>query len=174
MGHVDALSRCHPPSASEQGEIDEIFPDSADGLKSIHGIPVVNDEPMASDSKVDIVNVGDPRDGSIVAMVDSEDVDFQIRATQTRDPLLRELRRKLQQSPSAPSSLYELRDGLVCRKDRNRNLYSCVPSEMETELIRSVHEKIGHLSGTKCYEQIQNHYWFPEMKQKVDKLSEVV
>lgn len=158
MGHVDALSRCHRPSVSERGETDVILAESTAG-----------DEPMDSVDQVNGTHVSDFQDHSIVALVNSEEVDFLIRATQARDPHLLALKKRLEETPSAPSALHELRDGLVCRRDRNRRLYFCVPREMETELIRKVHEKIGHLGITKCYDQMKIHYWFPERRAKIEK-----
>lgn len=67
------------------------------------------------------------------------------------------------------SNLYEMRDGIVFRKYRRGGLFLYVASEMEDNLIRHVHEKIGHLGMIKCYQQIRMHYWFPYMLEKVGK-----
>lgn len=158
MGHVDALSRCHNSSASGQGEVGEVQIESS-----------ASDEPMAPEEQIDSTCVSDSLNRSVIALVNSEEMDFLIRAAQARDPALLALKQKLEETPSAPSALHELRDGLVCRRDRNRKLYFCVPQEMETELIRSVHEKIGHLGIGKCYDQMGMHYWFPEMKPKIER-----
>lgn len=101
-----------------------------------------------------------------VAVVDSEDIDFQLRATQSRDPIILELKQKLS---NAEDKLYEMKDGIIFRKNPRNQLLMYVPSEMESNLIRHIHEKIGHLGVTKCYEQLKMHYWFPNMMNKVEK-----
>lgn len=61
-------------------------------------------------------------------------------------------------------------DGLVFRKDiiNDRNqLY--VPIEMENNIIRIIHEKIGHLGVNKTVEKLRQNYWFPKLRKKVDK-----
>lgn len=102
----------------------------------------------------------------VVSVVSSEDIDFQLRGTQSRDPLISELRAGLSRSESR---LYVMQDGLVYRRDRRGDLYFYVPSEIEENLIRHVHEKIGHLGVTKCYDQLKMHYWFPDMQSKIEK-----
>uniref|UniRef100_A0A1B0GQT2 RNA-directed DNA polymerase n=1 Tax=Phlebotomus papatasi TaxID=29031 RepID=A0A1B0GQT2_PHLPP len=62
-----------------------------------------------------------------------------------------------------------MREGIIFRKNRSNQLLMYVPSEMESNLIRHIHEKIGHLGVTKCYEQLKMHYWFPDMVNKVGK-----
>lgn len=62
---------------------------------------------------------------------------------------------------------YELVDGLLFRKDKNGKLMLYVPKEMEGNVIRLIHEKIGHLSTEKSYKQIRMNYWFSDMKNKI-------
>ena len=40
---------------------------------------------------------------------------------------------------------------------------------MEQNIIRSIHEKLAHLSVSKCVDQLLLHYWFPDMTNKVEK-----
>lgn len=112
MGHVDALSRCHP----------------------------------------------------VVATVSTEEIDLHLQATPSRDAVISELCRRLEKEPVEN---FELCNGLVYRKlsDTRSALY--VPSEMEDNVIRLVHEKVCHLSVDMCYDQIRLHYWFPSMHRKV-------
>ena len=112
MGHVDALSRCHP----------------------------------------------------VVATVSTEEIDLHLQATQSRDHVISEICRRLEKEPVEN---FELCNGLVYRKlsDTRSALY--VPSEMEDNVIRLVHEKACHLSVDKCYDQIRLHYWFPSMHRKI-------
>lgn len=39
---------------------------------------------------------------------------------------------------------------------------------MENNVIRLIHEKLGHLGVDKCYDQIRVHYWFPSMHRKIE------
>lgn len=39
---------------------------------------------------------------------------------------------------------------------------------MENNIIRLIHEKLGHLGVDKCYDQIRVHYWFPSMHSKIE------
>lgn len=48
-------------------------------------------------------------------------------------------------------------------------LYFYVPREMEDNIIRCTHEKIAHFGLDKTLNQIKLHYWFPEMRSKIDK-----
>lgn len=61
---------------------------------------------------------------------------------------------------------YELRDGLVYKKAKNKLLFY-VPSCMETNVIRSCHDNIGHIGVDKVLENICRVYWFPEIRKKV-------
>lgn len=99
-----------------------------------------------------------------VGLVQADDVDVQLQATQYRDPLIVNLRTNLEDHDV---DKYELSDGLVYRKMEagHKSLY--VPVEMEQSVIRLIHEKIGHLGVDKCYQQIRFHYWFPSMHEKI-------
>lgn len=75
----------------------------------------------------------------IVASIDSLDIDFQLRATQNRDLTLVKLRQLLEER-DLPN--YEMQDGLIFRKDNSGRLLFYVPKEMESSVIRFMHEKI--------------------------------
>ncbi|RYE17290.1 MAG: hypothetical protein EOP45_16045 [Sphingobacteriaceae bacterium] len=63
---------------------------------------------------------------------------------------------------------FELENGLVFRMSKERRqLY--VPLEMEENVMRMVHENYGHLGIDKCTNQIQKHYYFPNMREKLGK-----
>lgn len=51
----------------------------------------------------------------MVSVVNSEDIHFQLRASQNRDPVISSLREKLE---SETSNSYVLEDGIVFRKDK--------------------------------------------------------
>lgn len=62
---------------------------------------------------------------------------------------------------------YELRDGLVYRKDRNKKLLFYIPRSMELNVIRTCHDDLGHVGIDKVIDNITKVYWFPQMKSKV-------
>lgn len=101
----------------------------------------------------------------IVATIDALDLDFQLRVTQNRDPVISKLKDTLEISESPP---YELHDGVVYRRNKNNRMLFYVPCEMEQQLIQFTHEKIGHFGSDKCCDQMRLHYWFPCIKEKVD------
>ena len=102
----------------------------------------------------------------VVSVVDTEDIDFQLRATQNRDPTISELKKVLGERELKS---FAMKDGLVYKRNRKGDLQFYVSSEIENNLIRQVHEKIGHLGVNKCYDQIRIHYWFPKMQAKIEK-----
>lgn len=62
---------------------------------------------------------------------------------------------------------YEMRDGLVYRKDQNKKLLFYVPQPMECNVIRTCHDDLGHLGIDKVIGNITKVYWFPNMREKV-------
>lgn len=62
---------------------------------------------------------------------------------------------------------YELHDGLVYRKDKHKKLLFYVPSSMETNVIRTCHDDLGHVGVNKVVGNIEKIYWFPRMREKV-------
>ena len=83
---------------------------------------------------------------------------------QDRDPDIREIREVLE---TGEDKFYELRDGLVYRKIKNRELLFYVPLSMEDNVIRTCHDDIGHVGVGKVVENISRVYWFPRMREKV-------
>ena len=57
----------------------------------------------------------------------------------------------------------------VYKQSRIGDLRFYVSSEIEDNLIRQIHEKIGHLGVKKCCDQRKMHFWFPDMQVKVEK-----
>lgn len=102
----------------------------------------------------------------IVSFVQNEDVDFQLQITLARDPVIVELRTALE---SAEKDHFELSDGLVYRLSSAGRRLLYVHAEMETNVIRLIHEKVGHLGVDKSRDQIMRHYWFPGMRAKVER-----
>lgn len=62
---------------------------------------------------------------------------------------------------------YELRDGLVYRKDKNKKLLFYVPRVMETNIIRTCHDDLGHVGIDKVIDNITKVYCFPHIRVKV-------
>ena len=62
---------------------------------------------------------------------------------------------------------FELVNGIIYRRIKNDYLALYVPVEMETNIIRLIHEKLSHLGAEKCYDQIRLQYWFPAMMRKI-------
>lgn len=97
-------------------------------------------------------------------LVHEDDIDFRINAAQARDPILLDIRSRLEEGDVEH---FELINGLLYRKQNDELSLLYVPAEMETNIIRIIHEKIGHLGADKCYDQIRLHYWFPAMHRKI-------
>lgn len=85
---------------------------------------------------------------------------------QNRDTEILKIREKLEKEEVKQ---YELRDGLVYRKDKNQKLFFYVPRTMETNIIRTCHDDIGHVGVDKVVHNISKVYWFPKMREKVKK-----
>lgn len=99
-----------------------------------------------------------------VGAIGELDIDFQLQIAQSRDPEICSLRSQLETSEN---SEYELKDGLVYQISPSGNHRLCVPKEMINNIIRWTHEQIGHLGVDKCCAQIKKHYWFSQMKNRV-------
>lgn len=67
--------------------------------------------------------------------------------------------------------LYELRNGLVYRKNHDRLLFF-VPSEMRDHVIRANHDDMGHIGVDRTVELIKRVYWFPKLTDSVKKYIE--
>lgn len=83
---------------------------------------------------------------------------------QDRDDEILKIREKLEKGDL---KCYELRDGLVYRKDKNKKLLFYVPRSMESNVIRTCHDDIGHVGVDKVVGNIIKVYWFPNMREKV-------
>lgn len=99
-----------------------------------------------------------------IAIADANDVDFRLQIAQSRDPIVLKLKNKLENEELTE---FVLKDGLVYRKEDPKKLLFYVPLEMEENVIRMIHEKIGHQSVDKCYDKLKLHYWFPKMRAKI-------
>lgn len=100
-----------------------------------------------------------------IGLVHPDEVDMPLQATQSRDSIIVGIRTKLGEKEV---DHFELKEGLVYRKMKTGQLALYVPCELENNVIRLIHEKIGHLGIEKCYQPIRFHYWFPLMNDKIE------
>lgn len=84
---------------------------------------------------------------------------------QDQDKEISEIRDRLAKTESKH---FEMRDGLVYRKNKNELLFY-VPNDMESQVIRTYHDDMGHFGLDKTHELISRTYWFPDIKNKVKK-----
>ena len=95
----------------------------------------------------------------VVAIVDGSDMDVMIQVTQTRDDNIRNIRTKLE---TGDLEGYVMEKGLVFRLALSGRKQLYVPTELEENIMRSIHEKYGHVGIGKCMDRIQKCYWVPE------------
>lgn len=88
---------------------------------------------------------------------------------QDKDEVMQQLRTQLE---NAESKYFELRDGLVYRKNKNNKLLFYVPECLENNIIRTCHDDIGHVGIGKVIENIMRVYWFPGLHTKVKRYIE--
>lgn len=167
MGHADALSRCYKPEDTEPIDYQTQI------MSHVVAPCTHTDEHTAAttDECIEFEDSDDELDGRIpckvVTVSDQLELNHMIQVTQNRDDKIFELRKRLEEEEEVVG--FELKDGLVFRKDKNR-LQLCVPSEMEENVIRMIHEKICHLGINKTCDQLKKNYWFENMQQKVEKV----
>lgn len=197
MGHVDALSRCYHSEPEEgyaeltNGSIvkrsdlnDTAFlttrskktyscesissqaPDDSSAFQEL--IPAdenttIDDSNCIQEEFIDI-----PKDMKcqVVSPAEINDLDFMIRAAQNRDKNILQLRDRLEKESVTN---YQLKNGIVFRQGGTGVFQLYVPLEMEFNVIRLIHEKIGHLGIDKTYNEIRKFYWFVGLKEKVVK-----
>ena len=99
-----------------------------------------------------------------ILTIESNTFERTLSICQDRDEEIIKIRDKLEKREIP---LYELRDGLVYRKDRNKKLLFFVPRSMETNIIRTCHDDIEHVGVDKVVGNISKVYWFPQMRNKV-------
>lgn len=84
---------------------------------------------------------------------------------QYSDPSIVEMRKRLEKEES---SFFELRNGLVYRKDkRSGNLLFYVPKDLQQNIIRMYHDNMAHVGLDKTCNLILKSYWFPKLRDKV-------
>lgn len=102
----------------------------------------------------------------IIAMIDGGDIDINIQIKQTRDTRIQTIRSKLE---TVDLEDYVLENGLVFRLGDKGLMQLYVPAELEENVMRLTHEKYSHVGVEKCMKQIKKYYWFPNMRDKMNK-----
>lgn len=102
----------------------------------------------------------------LIATIDEDDLSFRIQITQNRDEKISKIRNKLE-TENVPG--FEMQNGLVFKTSDTEQIRLYVPEEMEENVIRTSHEKIAHLGTDKTYAHARRHYWFPGMKDKIER-----
>lgn len=87
-----------------------------------------------------------------------------IVAAQKHDPNLIAIRHIIEREPYDGYCL----ENEIIYKEINHNKLLCVPSAMQSELIRREHER-GHFAKQKTEDLIQQNYYIPKIKQKVER-----
>ena len=101
----------------------------------------------------------------VAIVVDDKDIDLQLQIAQSRDSYITELKEKIEANSIDG---YFIKDNVVYRRPSQDKLQLLVPKEMINNVIRSIHEKRGHLGIDKCCTSISRQYWFPTMKARVE------
>lgn len=98
-----------------------------------------------------------------ILIVEDNPLELELALSQNRDPKIRELRGKLEESQDKQ---YEMRNGLVYRK-KDSELRFYVPEKMEGHVLRKYHDEMGHFGPEKTCGAINKTYWFPQMRTKI-------
>jgi len=99
-----------------------------------------------------------------ILVVEANTFEFYLTVCQSQDPKIKELKARLLKEQD---NLYEIRNGLVYRKVKDKLLFY-VPQDMERELLYKYHNEFGHF-GVETYEVLRESYWFPEMRSKIQR-----
>ncbi|XP_026467877.1 uncharacterized protein LOC113371470 [Ctenocephalides felis] len=99
-------------------------------------------------------------------VIEENSFDRVLAIRQGQDPLIRRIRDGLEREQH---QLYELRDGLVYRKFKERLLF-LVPSLMVEEVSRLMHEQLGHAGVERTAMTLRKQYWFSNMNQIVNEV----
>lgn len=98
-----------------------------------------------------------------VLVIEENSFERNLSIIQDKDETISSIRTELEKNDS---KWFEMRDGLVYRKDK-RGLLFYVPRSMEQSVIRTCHDELGHVGIDKTISALAKTYWFPEMRLKV-------
>jgi len=100
-----------------------------------------------------------------ILIVEDNSFDKNPSLCQGDDPTILKIRTELEH---AESKLFEMRNGLVYRKQKGQLLFY-VPAALEPSVIHKYHNEMSHVGAEKTVRNILNSYWFPEIRSKVAK-----
>ncbi|CAK9796292.1 Pro-Pol polyprotein [Anthophora quadrimaculata] len=98
-----------------------------------------------------------------ILVVEGNPFELDLALLRNRDSDISKLREKLEKQEDG---FFEMRNGLVYRK-QGGNLLFYVPRSMEKNVMYRYHDEMGHLDIEKTTNTIEQHYWFPKLKQQV-------
>lgn len=98
-----------------------------------------------------------------ILTVESISLEQTLAIKQSQDPDIVNIRDKLEKTED---KLFELRDGIVYRKE-GRKLLFYVPKSMRENIIRLCHDEYGHAGLDKVSEILTRNYWFPNVRGEV-------
>lgn len=101
------------------------------------------------------------RNSVLILQDNSFERNLSIKQAQDKD--ICEIRDSLER---AESKFFELRNGLVYRKQNKKSLFY-VPKCMEQSVLHNYHDELGHIGINKTLELILRTYWFPNLKDKI-------
>ncbi|XP_011687110.1 PREDICTED: uncharacterized protein LOC105449550 [Wasmannia auropunctata] len=90
---------------------------------------------------------------------------------QDRDKEISEIRDKLEKGDI---KYYELRKGLVYRKDKNKKLLFYVPQSMEANVIRTCHDDLGHVRIDKMIKHVLIAVGTPRANGQVERFNRII
>ncbi|XP_043263615.1 uncharacterized protein LOC122403885 [Colletes gigas] len=106
-----------------------------------------------------------------VLVIEGNTFEQTLSVCQNKDPEIGKIRDQLEKGELKQ---FELRDGLVYRKDRTKKLLFYVPRSMEDNVIRTCHDDLGHVGQDKVVSNLGKLYWFPNLREKSTGSQEVI
>lgn len=119
---------------------------------------------------VDALSRNPPTNKEIIMHITEADW---VLAGQLTDTKIDEIRKVLSQPPKTEYERniyknYALRDGRVYRITP-RGIQWVVPRGMRQQVVRAAHDELGHFALEKTLKRLCEHYWFPRMREYVEK-----
>lgn len=100
----------------------------------------------------------------VIFILESNTFEQTLAVRQHQDEEIQQVLRRLEESGDKH---FELRDGLVYRKNKDGELLFYVPRQMENNVIRTCHDDLGHVGVDKVIGHITRVYWFPNLTERV-------
>ena len=98
-----------------------------------------------------------------ILVIEGNSFERTLSIQQDRDSEIIKIRDRVEKNED---KYFEIRDGLVYRKDDKRGLLFYVPESMINNVIRASHANLGHIGAEKVVSNITKVYWFPRMREK--------